>query len=741
MKNYTLKIAAILCFAACAYTAAAQYNPFATGPYAGVTGLFAHPSAITDSRFTVDVTVMGLHSGIASNFAGNLWALDVNDFTYSLQDKNNMSSYIQAELLNVMVSFLDRHSVAAGFRTRAFGNIGNAPRGLMQALYQRDEIGSAPLSFDLNTFFTQYNTFSELFASYAMIITPKDAIHAVSAGITVKMNSGGNSVFVNYTDGQATYQNGQLKLNDKVKGTIGYSKTNNRYFDFGMSNPMGFGVDLGVVYEYRPDISKHSYEMDGVSGFTKPYPNKYLLKVSLALFDLGTAINYKGMSYGFIGNNSTVSANGITLDNLYKRAADAVLPEFIIHPEKAPVNEYSFELPMVFNASVDWNVGKGAYVNGNVVMGISQGTQKSFYRNTYTLTPRFERLWFGVGLPVQYDQYNNFNLGLMLRLGPLWIGSQTLFTNLTSKNSKAFDLSIVAKIPFTKNMKKDRDNDGVSDEFDECPDVRGPWATHGCPDSDGDGITDDVDLCPFDPGPPETGGCPDCDKDGLPDHSDACPCEAGPPEYNGCPDTDGDGILDADDECPNEPGPAATKGCPDRDGDGVADKYDRCLDIPGPLWNFGCPEGYVEPDPKKEEPKLIKPEVIDDQKYEAVALTVQQKEVVDNAFNDIEFDSGRATIRPGEYKSMNDLADLLSQNPDWRLTIVGHTDNVGNSSFNKTLSENRSNAGRNYLVKRGIDPGRVDTYGLGDTKPIAPNNTADGRQKNRRMVVTIVKNK
>ncbi len=744
MKNYLLKAVAVLYLMVITHAAFAQYNPFATGPYAGVTGLYAQPASMADSRYKVDVTVMGLHSGIASNFAGNLWSLDVNDFTYDLQGKNNMSSYIQAELLNVMVSLTPRQSFGFGFRTRGIGNIGDAPRELMQGLYQRNDIANGT-SFAMNGFFSQYNTFSELFASYAMMVTPRDAVHAVSVGATLKLNSGGNSVYMKYTGGEAVYNNGMLTMGADVTGEIGRSENDNRYFDFGMSNKMGFGIDVGVTYEYRPDIAKHKYDMDGERGLVKPYPNKYLLKASVALFDLGTAVNYKGGGYAFRGNGSAVSLDGITLTNLFDRVTDGV------NPDDVPFSEYSMSLPMVLNAAVDWNVGKGVYLNANAVVGFSQDAKKAFYRNTYTLTPRFERLWFGIGLPLQYDQYSNFNAGLMLRLGPLWIGSQTLFTNLASKNSKATDISVIVKIPFTKNMKKDVDGDGVSDQYDLCPKARGPWATKGCPDSDGDGIPDDVDLCPYEAGPAATGGCPDSDGDGIIDVEDACPYEAGQREYKGCPDTDGDGIVDKNDECPLEPGPAATNGCPDRDGDGVADKYDRCLDTPGPIWNFGCPEGYQgakeevivvkQEEPKKEEVVLVEPEVIDTKKYEAIALTKEQKDVVDNAFNDIEFDTGKATIRAGSHKSMDDLAELLKKNPSWRVTIVGHTDNVGSSSFNKLLSQNRANAGRNYLIKRGVAPERVDTYGMGDTKPVASNKTEEGRQKNRRMVVTIVKNK
>jgi OmpA-OmpF porin, OOP family len=68
-----------------------------------------------------------------------------------------------------------------------------------------------------------------------------------------------------------------------------------------------------------------------------------------------------------------------------------------------------------------------------------------------------------------------------------------------------------------------------------------------------------------------------------------------------------------------------------------------------------------------------------------------------------------------------------------RVEISGHTDNVGKAKANKTLSEERAQACRNYIVSKGIEKNRLDAVGFGDERPIAPNNTDEGRQKNRRI--------
>ena len=90
--------------------------------------------------------------------------------------------------------------------------------------------------------------------------------------------------------------------------------------------------------------------------------------------------------------------------------------------------------------------------------------------------------------------------------------------------------------------KQDRDNDGIADDEDACPDTPGiatnDPSTNGCPDTDGDGIFDKDDACPNEPGLAEFQGCPDTDGDGIPDKDDACPTVKGPKENNGCPWTE-----------------------------------------------------------------------------------------------------------------------------------------------------------------------------------------------------------
>ena len=260
--------------------------------------------------------------------------------------------------------------------------------------------------------------------------------------------------------------------------------------------------------------------------------------------------------------------------------------------------------------------------------------------------------------------------------------------------------------------KQDRDNDGVADKDDKCPDVAGKPELNGCPDADGDGITDAEDACPDVFGLKEFNGCPDTDNDGIADKDDECPEVAGKPELKGCPDADNDGIADKDDKCPQQAGPKENNGCPwpDRDGDGVLDKDDECPEEAGPASNKGCPE-----------------------------VTQEVQTQLNSFAKTILFDVGKSTIRPESATVLNNIVDVLNKYKNSKFSVEGYTDTSGNKDKNQRLSEDRAYSVKAYLVDKGINPARLSAKGFGPEKPIASNKTKKGRELNRRVEINLVK--
>ena len=232
---------------------------------------------------------------------------------------------------------------------------------------------------------------------------------------------------------------------------------------------------------------------------------------------------------------------------------------------------------------------------------------------------------------------------------------------------------------------KDRDNDGVLDVDDKCPDVAGLASLQGCPDRDGDGITDAEDKCPDVPGLARYQGCP-------------------------IPDRDKDGINDEVDKCPDVPGIARYQGCPipDTDGDGVNDEEDKCINEKGPASNFGCP-------------------VISEDIIKRVNLAAK------NVF----FATASDKLLAQSNKRLNDVVTILNENPTYKVQIDGHTDFQGNDDYNLDLSNRRAASVKAYLVSKGIAEARLSSMGYGETKPVADNKTAKGRAENRRVEMTL----
>jgi len=288
---------------------------------------------------------------------------------------------------------------------------------------------------------------------------------------------------------------------------------------------------------------------------------------------------------------------------------------------------------------------------------------------------------------------------------------------------------------------RDKDKDHVSRKMDECRKEAGPWAAKGCPskDQDEDGINDEDDDCPEIAGTKELNGCPDKDKDGIKDSEDACPDVAGLEEFKGCPDTDGDGIEDSKDDCPEVAGIAAFNGCPDTDEDGLMDSEDDCPEIAGPKDNKGCP--IIKNDNDKD--GVLNDDDECPETFGTAAnngcpeLEKEVEEALDIAFKNLEFETSKAIIKTSSYVSLNNLAQIMKDHPTYGILVEGHTDSVGSEESNLSLSEKRANAVKTALVNKGVEGSRIVTKGYGESQPTDTNDTAAGRQNNRRVELTI----
>lgn len=168
-------------------------------------------------------------------------------------------------------------------------------------------------------------------------------------------------------------------------------------------------------------------------------------------------------------------------------------------------------------------------------------------------------------------------------------------------------------------------------------------------------------------------------------------------------DTDGDGVPDSKDKCPGTPAGVEVDemGCPpDSDADGVGDYMDKCPETPvgANVNTVGC-------------------------------------WVVAN----IQFALDHWRVNSSYFKDLDSVVRIMNENPGMKAEIQGHTDNIGPAKYNQTLSEKRAHAVMSYLTHMGIRKERLTAKGYGLSRPVATNDTPEGRQENRRVEITPIK--
>ena len=239
----------------------------------------------------------------------------------------------------------------------------------------------------------------------------------------------------------------------------------------------------------------------------------------------------------------------------------------------------------------------------------------------------------------------------------------------------------------------DSDGDGLSDEREQ-----NRWGTSARnPDTDSDALGDGVEVrTGTDPLRPDTDGdglldgAEDANRDGRLDDGETAP-RAAATDGRGAPDGFEVGRPGYDPRDPSDD---------DADRDGVVDHLDQCLGTaPGTeVDERGC--------------AIMRPEIV---------------------LQGIEFAFDRADILPESEPALRRALQILIDNPDVRVEIGGHTDAVGSVAHNRTLSRARATAVRDWLVEHGIARSRMTVQGYGHTRPVADNDTEEGRQRNRRI--------
>lgn len=757
-----------------------SYTGATADNYLGSTSNHFQPANIVDSKYKYQLS-------FSTNFAStnNFNALNFNNLIgFTKHPRNEYRDHrrggfaafnFNVDLVNAMIEYKHKNAFGYHLSLKSFRMNSGIPGELTFADFNNfNDNPTTP--FDYQNLRMQSFTYLEHGFHYGRIIREGDE-HFLKAGVTGKLINGLDASYFYSQSGSMNFTGTTgpgVELNPN--GTVEYGRMRS---DVSASDhKLGVGLDLGAVYEYRPEYDSYKYNMDGKKNIERYDVNKYLYKVGVSITNLGGVKFLKdSTTYDYNANNTNISGTSfLDLNNNGFNNVDGTLTQPSTTKATSDKDNFRMGLPTALNLQFDYNIYKNFYAAyaGSIPLGIPSDPNSVKYNTMHSIVPRYETQNIGVSVPLSIKGNGQFMVGTHVRLSKdnlsIFAGSHNL-TYLFGKR-KIYDASIFAglAIGLPHKIPSDRDFDEVSDKMDRCPDDPGLWKYKGCPDTDNDGIIDLEDHCIYDQGEAKNNGCPDRDNDGVIDVNDRCPDDAGLAVHYGCPDRDKDGVIDAADRCPDVPGIEFNNGCPfenpgcctDNDGDGISNELDECPEVSGSIYNNGCPvdstnlntinineqKEEVDPNHTGEQVKDNPIENTDAKEDNTIPVQidhntnendlVQGKELARLVVN---FESDQSYLEQQYIKKIDELLEetKATKKDNIEFVVIGHTDADGSDNYNLILSRKRAETVRKHLSNKGIDYDKIKTYYYGEWEPLNSDNNEETKQLNRRVEIIIIK--
>jgi hypothetical protein len=416
-----------------------SYVGHAIDNYSGVHGVTYNPSSIVGSNLRTDINLISASFFGGSDYFGiNLSDIINSDGGFDFEEdsekfpSNANNFFFNADVLgpSFMFNLNNKSSIGIISRARASFNINDINGELYESVaddFDTDE----DFDFDSKSLNGTVHAWAEIGLAYGRILVDKPN-HVLKGGVTLKYLQGGGSVFMNSPGLQGQFTASTETLT--TQGELNYGTS--RDFEDGDIDfsdlTAGFGLDLGFTYQWHPNR-----ENDSIPSYRDPYK----LKIGVSVTDIGS-INYKDATVTAYDLNATVDTSTFDddteefLDNNYGGT----------ETKKAT----KINLPTALHVLVDYRLAKKWFVSAQANLSmIKEGTALSnSIINTVTVAPRLETKWFSFYAPLSFRQYGDVSFGGGFRLGPLTVGSGSVFTNLLSDSSKTTDVYVGLKIPF-----------------------------------------------------------------------------------------------------------------------------------------------------------------------------------------------------------------------------------------------------------------------------------------------------
>lgn len=462
--------------------------------YAGTYGIYTNPANVADSRYKIFLNLAGANVDIMNNYAS--WGapysilglvtntvsskhraisgsiLYRNTYTKESLDNTNTTAFFGTDVRGPSLMFtLEKAKMAIGLTSRArlITNLNNTTTPVARSFVNGTIIPSIyGVSQNDNHFSANMNAYIEMGVTVGKVIREQDE-HFLKVGVTIKRVNALLNVHyvaedVDYTIDQVSGQpRRQTLFFENAVGTFGMTKSGameiagfSPNWLFGKAPAgYGYGLDVGFVYEYRPDYNKYDIRLKNrrVMDGTK---NKYLYKFSMALLDFGQ-IRYKSDPFVYqidVAESNVLIPPGTfnkidSPDKLYNQMNNAFGWSDINYRRN-----FDVPLPTVVATTFDYAFSEKIFVNTTWIQSIRE--TKSVGMNQPSLiavVPRWESKWLEVSLPVSLQNgYRNFTVGLAGRAGPLFIGTDNLPGLLNIGNPKGLNAYFGLFVPIYRKL-------------------------------------------------------------------------------------------------------------------------------------------------------------------------------------------------------------------------------------------------------------------------------------------------
>ncbi len=459
----------------------AQHVPgLAMGNYSGTHGLYHNPALVADSRYSVYLNLAGAQFYTANNHIRYDAPFSFLSFlTNTVSDKyrtergtidfprayldqkiNGNIKHLNAggdlRLPSLQVNFKrGMYGLAMSSRIRYALNVSNITEGFARLI-----TGTTKDPVMLRQRFTDQhgtvhgNAFGELALTAGGVVLDNDT-DFFKFGVTAKRLVGlfNANIQVNQANFEVRQDPNVSNLRNRViiqgiQGSYGYTsdeafqnfKPSGAWLFGNAAAGSGWGLDIGAVYEYRPDIRKYTYPEKGRER-KDGSKNKYLYRISASLTDLGKVRfnnpNYVhtltgGPTNGIISYDSFLDMNGT--DGFF-----AALQRDLNLPAENAQRDFTSALPMTAQISVDYNLKPNIYVSTLWVQSLRPtGVFGMKQESVLAVTPRYETRWYEISAPVSLmNRYGSLGIGLAGRVGPFWMGTDHITGLLNIGKPKA----------------------------------------------------------------------------------------------------------------------------------------------------------------------------------------------------------------------------------------------------------------------------------------------------------------